>query len=114
MPTLDECKELIWQLGEEKGWGKEVATKIYYGMIELGEAGDLWKHREDWDYLKSIGIEDEADLENHMAMEFIDTIFYCLHALRCLNPYLSVDEIFLSKFDINVRRNRVYADDRIE
>jgi len=104
---------MIAELAEEKGWGCDVSTKIYYAMIELGEAGDIWKHREDKEYLKNLKIPNVYGtvFELAVAEELIDTIFYCLHALYCLNPSLNVDQLFEYKFNVNTKRNRFYADD---
>ena len=112
MPTLDEAKDLIWKLGKEKGWGEELGTKIYYAMIELGEAGDIWKHRDDEEYLTSIGLSLE-DVTPAIMEELIDALFYILHGMMCLDPGVSADEAFLMKLDKNYKRNRVYADDKI-
>lgn len=112
MPTLDECMEMVWKLGKEKKWGTDVATKIYYAMIELGEAGDIWKHRGDTEYLKQLGL-DESMINGAIAEELIDTIYYCLHAMRCLSEFISPDEIFLNKHRKNKKRKRVYLDDKV-
>ena len=109
MPTLDEGIKIISTLADKKGWGEDVATKIYYGMIELGEAGDLWKHREDLDYLKKIGISPEQ-VKDAIAEELIDTILYCLHGFHCIGLY-DADRRFHEKMGINEKRNRIYADD---
>ena len=111
MPTLDECKEMISMLANKKGWGSDVGTKIFYAMIELGEAGDIWKHRNDPEYLLSILRLDINHVKSAIAEELIDAIYYCLHALHCLDESLSADEIFLSKHKVNEGRNRVYTDD---
>jgi len=110
MPTLDKCKQMIAELAEKKGWGCDVATKIYYAMIELGEAGDLWKHRDDMGYLMNLNIEPK-NLDTEIAIELIDTIYYCLHALHCLNPHINPDNIFKYKYNVNEKRQRVYVDD---
>ena len=111
MPSLKECKEMIAKLAEAKKWGSKVETKIFYAMIELGEAGDIWKHRGDKKYLDSLGIQ---DLKEAVAEELIDTIFYCLHALHCLDSNLDPDELFIMKYNKNKSRERVYVDDRRE
>ena len=114
MPTLDETKSLIWQLSKKKGWGEEVATKIYYAMIELGEAGDCWKHRGDPEYLMNNLKITVDEVPDYMMEEFIDALFYIFHAMMCLDPDLSADEAFQRKFKINENRNRVYVDDKLE
>ncbi len=110
MTTLDEAKKLISGLAEKKGWGTDPATKIYYAMIELGEAGDLWKHRDDHNYLLSLGLAPD-EVPFAVAMELIDTIFYCLHGLVCIDPDMSADALFMSKLRVNKERERVYTDD---
>jgi len=111
MPTLEKCKQMIAELAEEKGWGCNVATKIYYAMIELGEAGDMWKHRDDKYYLLNELTINPEDLDKLIAIELIDAIYYCLHALHCLNPNINPDNIFKYKYNTNKKRNRFYADD---
>ena len=109
MPTLDEAKKLISDLAEKKGWGSNPATKIYYAMIELGEAGDLWKHRNDHNYLISLGLTPD-ELVFAVAMELIDTIFYCLHGLLCIDPDMSADALFTSKLKVDRNRERICED----
>jgi len=113
MPTLSECKKMIAILAMQKGWGWDVGTKIFYAMIELGEAGNLWKHREDKEYLTELGIDISCGtkLEELIAEELIDAIYYCLHALHCLNPKINPDDIFIRKYEKNIKRNRIYVDD---
>lgn len=110
MPTFNEAKKLIGELAEKKGWGSDPATKIYYAMIELGEAGDVWKHRDDHEYLLSLGLTPEQ-VPHAVGMELIDAIFYCLHGLLCIDPDISVDALFMAKLKVNERRSRVYVDD---
>ena len=110
MPTLNEGIKLIRGLADEKGWDNDIATKIYYGMIELGEAGDTWKHRGDPDYLKEkLGITPE-EVPSAVAEELIDTILYCLHGFSCIGIH-NADELFEIKMGINKLRNRIYLDD---
>jgi NTP pyrophosphatase (non-canonical NTP hydrolase) len=116
MPTLNEAKGKVIELAKRFGWGisrKHVATKIFYAIIELGEAGDAWKHREDKEWLKQeLNIATDEELTEHVAEELIDTIFYCLNGLYCLNPTLDVDKAFDRKWRINLERGRTYVDDR--
>lgn len=112
MPTLDRCKEMIAKLATEKHWGSDVGIKIYYGILEMAEAGDVWKHRGDSDYLiEHYDIQSEEELNVYMAEELIDTIYYCLHCLMCIAPEISADMTFLSKHEVNIKRNRIYVDD---
>jgi len=108
--TLNEGIKQIEELSIKKGWGNNPATKIYYAMIELGEAGDTWKHRNDPAYLKEkLGITLEQ-VPGAVAEELIDTIIYCLHGLRCIGIY-DGDKIFADKMEVNEGRNRIYVDD---
>lgn len=116
MPTLDEAKNMVVKLAQRFGWGisrKHVATKIFYAILELGEAGDAWKHRGDMEWLKrELGISSEEELIRHVAEELIDAIFYCLNGIYCLDPSISVDEEFDRKWRINLKRGRTYIDDQ--
>lgn len=109
MPTLNEGIRLISKLADAKKWGEDPATKIYYGMIEFAEAGDIWKHRDDHDYLKSIGINPDKVVDA-IAEELIDVILYALHAFRCIGFY-DADYMFDYKMNKNKKRNRIYTDD---
>ena len=110
MVTLNEGIKQITEMANQKNWGDDIATKIYYGMIELAEAGDAWKHRDDEDYLKNeLGITKEQ-LPEHIAEELIDCILYCLHGFHCIGFY-DADYIYDKKMDKNRGRNRVYTDD---
>ena len=115
MPTLEEAKANVIELAKKFGWGtkkEHVATKIYYAMIELGEAGDAWKHRGDKEWLKrELNVTSEEELAKHITEEFIDTIFYCLNGIYCLNPNIDVDQEFEKKRKINLQRGRTYIDD---
>lgn len=115
MSTLNEAKDKVIELAKRFGWGisrEHVATKIFYAIIELGEAGDAWKHRDDEGWLKQeLNIVTEEELTEHVAEELIDTIFYCLNGLYCLDPALDVDKAFDRKWRINLERGRTYVDD---
>jgi len=110
MVTLNDGIRRISQLADEKDWDNDIATKIYYGMIELGEAGDIWKHRGDKKHLKEkLGITPEQVVDA-IAEELIDAILYCLHGFRCIEFY-DADYLFDEKMKTNQKRNRVYLDD---
>lgn len=115
MPTLDEAKDKVVELANMFGWGvsrRHVATKIYYAMIELAEAGDVWKHRGDKRWLmREMSISSEEELARHVIEELIDTIFYCLNGIYCLNPDTDVDSEFERKWRVNLERGRTYVDD---
>lgn len=109
MVTLNEGIRKISALADEKGWGTDVATKIYYGMIEFAEGGDIWKHRDDTEYLKSIGIEPDGVVDA-VAEELIDAIFYALHGLHCIG-FHDADWMFEYKLNKSIKRDRIYTDD---
>jgi NTP pyrophosphatase (non-canonical NTP hydrolase) len=113
--TLNKAKEMINELAIHFGWGnteEHIATKIYYAMIELGEAGDAWKHRGDEKYLfEELNIVGEEELADHIIEELIDAIFYCLHGIHCVDPNRNVDDEFMKKWKINSIRGRTYLDD---
>ncbi len=115
MPTLNEARDKIIDLAKQFGWGiskDHLATKIFYAMIELGEAGDAWKHRGDQEWLKrELHLSTEQDLTSHVAEELIDAIFYCLNGLYCLDPQIDIDHEFNKKWVKNLQRGRTYIDD---
>lgn len=116
MPILNEAKERVIELARKFGWGtsrEHVATKIYYAMIELGEAGDAWKHRDDEEWLRrELNIHTEEELTKHVAEELTDAIFYCLNGIYCLDPNIDVDREFDRKWRTNLERGRTYIDDQ--
>ena len=109
MVTLNDGIRRITALADEKEWGNDIAIKIYYAMIELGEAGDIWKHRDDEKYLADIGITREG-VPTAVAEELIDTIIYCLHGFSCIG-FWDADYLFDMKMKINKERKRIYTDD---
>jgi NTP pyrophosphatase (non-canonical NTP hydrolase) len=115
MPTLNEARNKILDLAKQFGWGiskDHLATKIFYAMIELGEAGDAWKHRGDREWLqRELNLATEQDLTRHVAEELIDAIFYCLNGLHCLDPQIDIDHEFNKKWEKNRQRGRTYIDD---
>jgi NTP pyrophosphatase (non-canonical NTP hydrolase) len=118
MPTLNEAKDQVIALAKQFGWGisrEHVGTKIYYAILELAEAGNAWKHRGDADWLRrELRVSADQELTDHVAEELIDTIFYCLNGLYCLDPALDVDAAFTRKWRINLERGRTYLDDHDE
>lgn len=110
MVTLNEGIRAIAEMANEKGWGNDIATKIYYGMIELAEAGDAWKHRDDEKYLlEELGITKDQ-LPEYIAEELIDCILYCFHGFHCIGFY-DADYMYEYKMKKNQNRNRIYTDD---
>ena len=98
MPTLEEAKKKIEQLVVEKGFGNtpdEIANKLLFAFIELGEAGDSWKK----------GMPNEETLE-----ELVDVIFYVLDASRLVDPKADMDEIFEKKWRKNMGRAYQYGE----
>lgn len=110
MPTLNEGIREIGTLAYLKGWGRDPSTKIYYGMIEFAEAGDLWKHREDKKWLKEKGIDPNKVIDK-IAEELIDVILYAMDCFNCIG-FLDADSMFDYKMRKNALRNRIYADDQ--
>ena len=111
MPSLETCKNLIKEISEVKGWGNDPSTKIFYAMIELGEAGDVWKHRGDEGYLEGIGIHNEQEFNDFICEELIDTLFYVLDCFSCIDSKINPDDCFNKKLSKNWKRDRVYLDD---
>ena len=98
MPTLEEAKSLVEKLVREKGFGNtpdEIANKLLFAFIELGEAGDSWKK----------GKQSEETIE-----ELIDVLFYVLDASRLIAPGADLDEVFLKKWKKNMGRAYQYGE----
>jgi len=98
VPTLEDAKRKIEQLVIEKGFGNspdEIANKLLFAFIELGEAGDSWKKGKP----KSETIE-----------ELIDVIFYVLDASRLIDPDANMDEVFEKKWTKNMGREYRYGE----
>ncbi len=105
MPTLEECKGMVADLAEVKGWGHDPNIKLLYAVAEIGEAVNLWKHRAE------TAAFEVSDVPRIME-EIIDVIYYLLHAAHCIDPKLNLDKIFLKKHAVNMERQRQYIDDR--
>lgn len=101
--SLKGYQRRVVELERIKGWGSDVGTKIYYAMLELAEAGQLWKHRLNKTF-------DPGDLVE----ELIDALFYILEAAYHVAPFIDLDGVFDYKYELNLSRNRVYPDDRRE
>ena len=101
MPSLEVCKRMVIELEETKGWGKDPATKIYYAILELAEAGNLWKHRLNKRFSRKAVIE-----------ELIDAVFYIVETAHHIDPEIDLDLLFLEKYQKNLSRERLYPDDR--
>lgn len=98
MPTLEQSKALVEKLVKEKGFGNtpdEIANKLLFAFIELGEAGDSWKK----------GKPTEETIE-----ELIDVIFYVLDASRLIAPEANLDEVFEKKWAKNMGRDFRYGE----
>jgi NTP pyrophosphatase (non-canonical NTP hydrolase) len=98
VPTLQEAKKRVEELVVEKGFGNtpdEIANKLLFAFIELGEAGDSWKK----------GKPTEETIE-----ELIDVIFYVLDASRLIAPDANLDEIFEKKWTKNMGRGFQYGE----
>jgi NTP pyrophosphatase (non-canonical NTP hydrolase) len=98
MPTLEESKNKVAELVLAKGFGNspdDIAKKLLFAFIELGEAGDSWKK----------GKPTEETME-----ELVDVIFYVLDASRLIAPEANMDEIFEKKWEKNMTRAFRYGE----
>lgn len=98
MPTLEEAKRKVRELVEAKGFGNtpdEIANKLLFAFIELGEAGDSWKK----------GKPPEETIE-----ELIDVVFYVLDASRLISPGADLDQVFERKWAKNMQRPYKYGE----
>jgi NTP pyrophosphatase (non-canonical NTP hydrolase) len=98
MPTLEAAKKKVEELVKAKGFGNtpdEIANKLLFAFIELGEAGDSWKK----------GKPADETIE-----ELIDVIFYVLDASRLIDPGADLDEVFEKKWSKNMGRPHQYGE----
>jgi len=98
VPSLEEAKRKVGELVAAKGFGntaEEIANKLLFAFIELGEAGDSWKK----------GKPSEETIE-----ELIDVIFYILDASRLIDPKADLDQVFLRKLEKNFGRPKEYGE----
>ncbi len=98
MPTLEEAKKKVAELVRAKGFGNspdEIANKLLFAFIELGEAGDSWKK----------GKPTDETIE-----ELIDVIFYVLDASRLISPDADLDAVFAKKWTKNMTRSFQYGE----
>ena len=98
MPTLEESKRKVEELVKTKGFGNtpdEIANKLLFAFIELGEAGDSWKK----------GKPKEETIE-----ELVDVIFYVLDVTRLIDPDANMDEVFEKKWAKNMNRSFRYGE----
>lgn len=98
MPTLQESKKKVEELVIAKGFGNtpdEIANKLLFAFIELGEAGDSWKK----------GKPKDETIE-----ELIDVVFYVLDASRLIDPDADLDEVFERKWAKNMGRAYQYGE----
>ena len=98
MPTLEAAKKKVEELVVAKGFGNtpdEIANKLLFAFIELGEAGDSWKK----------GKPSDETIE-----ELIDVIFYVLDASRLIDPKANMDEVFDRKWAKNMGRPIRYGE----
>ncbi len=81
-------------------------------LTGIGDARHADDTKSDKEWLKrELNIRTEENLKRHITEEFIDTIFYCLNGIYCLNPNIDVDQEFEKKWKINLQRGRTYIDD---
>jgi NTP pyrophosphatase (non-canonical NTP hydrolase) len=98
VPSLEEAKKKVEELVIAKGFGNsesEIANKLLFAFIELGEAGDSWKK----------GKPREETIE-----ELIDVIFYVLDASRLIDPDADLDLVFETKWAKNMGRAFQYGE----
>lgn len=98
MPSLEEAKKKVEELVRAKGFGNtpdEIANKLLFAFIELGEAGDSWKK----------GKPRDETIE-----ELIDVIFYVLDASRLIDPNADLDLVFERKWAKNMGREFRYGE----
>jgi NTP pyrophosphatase (non-canonical NTP hydrolase) len=98
VPSLEQAKRKIEELVKAKGFGNkpdDVANKLLFAFIELGEAGDSWKK----------GKPKDETIE-----ELVDVIFYVLDASRLVDPGANMDEVFEKKWAKNMNRGYQYGE----
>jgi len=102
--TLNECKKLVRQLVEEKGFPNDenaIMQKLLWAFVEMGEAGDAYKKGMPW---------------SNVAEECIDVIFYLVDFLGLVEQEhgvpLDLDKIFLDKWNKNMGRPTQYGQKR--
>jgi NTP pyrophosphatase (non-canonical NTP hydrolase) len=95
---LEEMKSEIEKLVLAKGFYNEpedVPKKLLFAFIELGEASDAWK---------------KGEVEEKIAEELVDVIFYVLDASRLACPTVNMDEMFRKKLEKNLARPFQYGE----
>ena len=95
---LEEMKKQIETLVVEKGFynkPEDIAKKLLFAFIELGEASDAWK---------------KGLVEEKIAEELVDVIFYVLDASRLACPSVNMDEMFREKLQKNKEREYQYGE----
>ena len=110
MPTLNECADKILKLADAKGFSndpKHAFDKLAYGMIELANAME-WLKKNSFTNVSPDGLA-ETDSLDRIPNEIIDTMFYCLHALRTLCPTADIDQLFERKYAMNMKRQFQYG-----
>lgn len=98
MPTFQEAKKKVEELVVAKGFGNspdEIANKLLFAFIELGEAGDSWK---------------KGKPKDEVVEELIDVIFYVLDASRLIDSGANLDEVFEKKWARNMTRPHQYGE----
>jgi NTP pyrophosphatase (non-canonical NTP hydrolase) len=98
VPTLEESKRKVGELVVAKGFGNspdDIANKLLFAFIELGEAGDSWK---------------KGKPTNETIEELVDVIFYVLDASRLIAPEANMDEVFEKKWAKNMNRAFRYGE----
>jgi NTP pyrophosphatase (non-canonical NTP hydrolase) len=95
---LEEMKAQIEKLVVAKGFynkPEDIPKKLLFAFIELGEASDAWK---------------KGLLQEKIAEELIDVVFYILDASRLACPDMNMDEVFAKKLAKNLGRPYQYGE----
>ena len=74
---------------------EDVAKRLLFAFIELGEAADAWKK----------GLSEET-----VAEELVDVIFYVLDASRLACASVNMDDMFRKKLEKNRKRPYQYGE----
>lgn len=110
--NLNEMRNEIDRLVKQKGWGNNYyffPFKLFYAMLELSEAGEMWKKGKDtWQNGKWKN-KSQKEWEAKLAEELIDVIFYILDASRLACSNIDMDKIFEYKLEKNFNRKYQYG-----
>lgn len=110
--TLEQMRKEIGELIKQKGWGNNYyffPFKLFYAMLELAEAGEMWKKGKNrWQYEKWKNVT-QKEWEDKIAEQLIDVIIYILDASRLGCPNSNMDKVFEEKLKKNFSRKYKYG-----